>query len=84
MEVDQFRYAPRGLSRIDACRYLGLTLQLFDDMVKDGRMPPPKVADRRLIWDRVALDVAFASLPDQEVDNRSRLQKLLDANPVTN
>ncbi len=79
MANDQYHYAPRGLGRIEACRYLGLTLGLFDSMVSDGRLPPPKKADKRHIWDRVALDVAFASLPDQEQDTRSRAQKLIDA-----
>jgi hypothetical protein len=33
-------------------------------MVKDGRMPPPKMVDGARVWDRIALDVAFDDLPD--------------------
>ena len=79
---DGYYYPPRGLGRIDAARYVGVGLHLFDDMVVDGRMPPPKVINRRRIWDRVAIDVAFASLPDQERDDRSYFQKQMDAKPA--
>lgn len=78
MKPDPIAYPPRGLSRIDAARYIGVGLHLFDDMVKDGRMPPPKTVNSRIVFDRVALDVAFASLPDQERDGRTRFQKFLD------
>jgi hypothetical protein len=39
-------------------------LSLFDEMVKDGRMPAPKRANSRVIWDRMQLDAAFEALPD--------------------
>jgi hypothetical protein len=35
-------------------------------MVQDGRAPAPKVINKRLIWDRHALDSAFDALPDRE------------------
>jgi hypothetical protein len=34
-------------------------------MVADGRMPKPKAVDGCVIWDRIRLDDAFDSLPDQ-------------------
>jgi len=34
-------------------------------MVADRRMPRPKQIDRRVVWDRVDLDIAFSSLPSQ-------------------
>lgn len=37
-------------------------------MVHDGRMPKPKLIDRRKVWDRNALDRAFEALPDDETD----------------
>ena len=37
---------------------------LFDEMVKDGRMPRPKRINARTIWDRKRLDVAFDAIPD--------------------
>ena len=38
-------------------------------MVKDGRMPQPKRIDGRVLWDRLALDAAFESLPSAANDN---------------
>ncbi len=55
---------PRGLSRPQAAEYLGVGVTLFDALVADGRAPPPKRINTRKVWDRVALDEAFAALPD--------------------
>lgn len=55
--------APRGLQRESAAQYIGVSTSKFDDMVRDGRMPPAKRIDRRLVWDRHALDDAFDRLP---------------------
>jgi predicted DNA-binding transcriptional regulator AlpA len=57
---------PRGLSRVEAARYVGVGTALFDAMVKDGRMPPPKRINGRVVWDRLKLDAAFEALPDDE------------------
>jgi hypothetical protein len=76
-------YPPRGMIRIDACRYLGFSLHLFDALVKAGTLPPPKLVNGKHVWDRVALDVAFAGLPDLEIDNRSQLQRLAASKPAT-
>lgn len=62
--ADPIAYAPRGLSREEAARYVGVGSTKFDEMVKDGRMPKPKRVDGRTVWDRIALDAAFADLPD--------------------
>ena len=56
--------APRGLSRTRSAGYVGVSPTLFDMMVDDGRMPRPKRVNARKIWDRTALDEAFAALPD--------------------
>ena len=55
--------APRGLQRESAAQYIGVSTSKFDELVKDGRMPSPKRIDRRLVWDRHALDEAFDRLP---------------------
>lgn len=55
---------PRGLSRVMAAQYVNVSPTKFDEMVADGRMPPPKRIDSRKVWDRVALDHAFEALPD--------------------
>lgn len=55
--------APRGLSREQAAAYIGVSATLFDQMVGDRRMPQPRLINRRRVWDRVELDLAFAALP---------------------
>jgi hypothetical protein len=57
---------PRGLSRMEAAAYIGVSASLFDEMVGDGRMPKPKRVNARTIWDRKKLDVAFEAIPDGE------------------
>ena len=54
----------RGLSRVLSATYVGVSPSLFDEMVKDGRMPSPKRINSRTVWDRRRLDEAFDSLPD--------------------
>lgn len=55
---------PRGLSRDEAAEYVGVGTTLFDEMVLDGRMPPPKEINSRRVWDRHKLDRFFEDLPD--------------------
>ena len=57
---------PRGLSRLESAAYIGVSPTLFDDMVRDGRMPPPKTINSRVVWDRHQLDLAFEALPIRE------------------
>lgn len=56
-------FAPRGLSRVQSAAYIGTGTTTFDEMVKDGRMPPPKRVNSRKLWDRFELDAAFGDLP---------------------
>src|SRR5215831_10881451 len=58
------RIEPRGLSRIEAAIYVGVSPSLFDEMARDGRMPKPKRINSRTVWDRKRLDEAFEALPD--------------------
>ncbi|MER9017712.1 hypothetical protein [Mesorhizobium sp. M0898] len=74
MKSDAISYPPRGLSRDEAARYVGVGSTLFEEMVADGRMPRPKHINSRAVWDRVALDIAFTSLPDKH----NGLQQLLE------
>jgi predicted DNA-binding transcriptional regulator AlpA len=60
----ELSYPPRGLSREEAARYIGVGVTLFDELVADGRMPKPKVINRRVLWDRFAIDASFTDLPD--------------------
>ena len=65
---DAIAYPPRGLSREEAARYVGVGPTLFDEMVSDGRMPKPKRANSRVLWDRIALD-AFLPLDFDRADD---------------
>jgi hypothetical protein len=49
--------------RTQAATYVGISPSLFDQMVRDGRMPQPKHINSRVIWDRQLLDEAFDALP---------------------
>ena len=62
--ADTLSYPPRGMSREEAARYVGVGTTKFDEMVADRRMPKPKRIDGRVVWDRIALDAAFTDLPD--------------------
>jgi predicted DNA-binding transcriptional regulator AlpA len=69
--------APRGLSRVQAAEYVGVSPTKFDELVKDGRMPRPKQVDARTIWDRVQLDEAFSALADNDsADAKRKLWEL--------
>jgi predicted DNA-binding transcriptional regulator AlpA len=69
--LQRIEMAPRrGLSRVEAARYVGVSPTKFDQLVDSGRMPRPKRLDGRVIWDVRALDLAFDEIPDdaKEVD----------------
>jgi hypothetical protein len=46
--------------------YIGVGATKFDEMVQDGRMPPPKKVDGRRIWDILTVDRAFDVLPEED------------------
>jgi excisionase family DNA binding protein len=58
----------RGLSRLEAAAYIGVSPGKFDELVRDGRMPAPKRIDGRKVWDIQNLDLAFDALPDETRD----------------
>src|SRR5262249_46072455 len=60
--LDPF-YPPRGMSRTQSAAYISVSPSLFDQMVADGRMPQPRMINKRVVWDRVELDAAFSALP---------------------
>jgi hypothetical protein len=64
---------PLGLSREEAAHHVGIGTTLFDEMVADGRMPPPKCINSRRVWSRVALEQAFSELPDDGAVNDDNL-----------
>jgi predicted DNA-binding transcriptional regulator AlpA len=57
---------PRGLRREEAAAYVGVSPTLFDEMVVDRRMPPPRIINNRRVWDRHELDASFEALPHKD------------------
>jgi len=60
---------PRGLNRVEAARYIGVSPGTFDKLVTEGAMPRPKRVRSRLIFDKQAIDLAFSALGE---DGESR------------
>jgi len=71
--ADPNGYAPRGMNREEAARWVGFGTTTFDEMVADGRMPKPKRVKNRKVWDRYALDIAFSELPEEGGNEIDRL-----------
>jgi excisionase family DNA binding protein len=75
---DPLAYPPRGLSREEAARYVGVGTTKLEEMVSDGRMPRPKRIDGRVVWDRLRIDAAFTDLPEDGTVNP--LDRILEPN----
>ena len=54
---------PRGLTRFEASRYVGVSPNKFDEAVKVGLMPQPRNLLGVDLWDREELDAAYKALP---------------------
>lgn len=63
-----YRIQPRGLSRVEAADYIGVSPTTFDKLVADGRMPAPKHINSRNVWDVRQLDLAFEGLLSDDPD----------------
>lgn len=66
---DSLAYPPRGLSREEAARYVGVSPSTFDRLIAEGRMPRPAHIGKRVVWDRLKLDAAFSDLDDGDQGN---------------
>jgi hypothetical protein len=73
LRSDGIAYAPRGLNREEAARYIGVSPTKLDELIASRRMPRPKRVDGRTIWDRVQLDAYFTDLPE---DGGNRIDEL--------
>jgi excisionase family DNA binding protein len=74
--IDSHSYPPRGLSREEAARYVGVGTSTFDRLVEEGRMPRSLRVGNRVIWDRLKIEAAFSELDDgyeNEIDCALRL-----------
>lgn len=58
---------PRGMGHDQAAAYVGLSPSKFDELMKAGRMPQPRIAGGTRVWDIRALDKAFDALPEYGV-----------------
>jgi predicted DNA-binding transcriptional regulator AlpA len=56
----------RGLSRVEAAAYVGISPCKFDQLIADGRMPGAKRIDGRKVWDIRELDLSFDELPRED------------------
>ena len=72
---------PRGLTRAQAAAYVGVGATLFDQLVAARLMPAAKRVRRRRIWDRLALDRAFAALPNEDGSGPAQLSEGLGTEP---
>ena len=61
----------RGLDRDQAATYIGVSASKFDELIKDGRMPPPKRIDGRVVWDIRQIDKYFERLPGGDLDDQN-------------
>ncbi|MDX0610894.1 MULTISPECIES: helix-turn-helix transcriptional regulator [Sinorhizobium] len=73
-EGDSFAYPPRGLTREEAARYVGIGVTKFDELVAERRMPRPKRVGGRVVWDRYQIDAYFTDLPDQKPGLEGQLE----------
>lgn len=61
----------RGLSKPEAAKYVGVGVTKFEDLVATNRMPKPRLADTKLIWDVRQLDEFFDRLPVKGANQRN-------------
>lgn len=73
---DGISYPPRGFSREEAARYVGIGTSLFDSLVQEGRMPKPMRLGKRVIWDRLKIEAAFADLDEGRENGIDRALRL--------
>ena len=66
-----------GMNRTEAAAYINVSPSKFDEMVRDGRMPPPKRIDTRCVWDSRQLSSAFDKLPGGADDDRNEWDEAL-------
>lgn len=69
--ADPIAYPPRGMSREEVARYIGVGVSTFDKLVEEGRMPRPARIGKRVVWDRLKVDAAFADLDDADAGDNA-------------
>jgi hypothetical protein len=56
----------RGLSRVEAATYIGVSASKFDELREAKKMPAPRLIEGRKVWDVRELDLAFDSFPTED------------------
>lgn len=75
---------PRGLRRVDAARYLGISPSHFDKQVRTGTIPKPLERFGVTVWDRAVLDSLFDGPPQAVNDDNDYWDKACGSeNPNT-
>jgi hypothetical protein len=60
LPLSEIRPVPRrGLSRVEAAMYIGISPTKFDELRTNGRISPPRLIDGRKVWDVRDLDRDF-------------------------
>ena len=63
LPLSEIRPVPRrGLSRVEAAMYIGISPTKFDELRTSGRISPPRLIDGRKVWDVRDLDNWIDSL----------------------
>jgi hypothetical protein len=67
---DSMGYPPRAMKADRAAAYLDMSRSKFLELVEADRLPKAKIIDGIRVWDRLALDSAFADFPDSGDDGK--------------
>jgi predicted DNA-binding transcriptional regulator AlpA len=60
--MTRYKIEPRLLSRADAARYLGISLSTFMRMHSGGELPMPLKIRKRVLWDKLELDMMIEAV----------------------
>jgi predicted DNA-binding transcriptional regulator AlpA len=77
---DSLAYPPRAMRLDHAAAYLSVSRSTFLQWVDEGKMPQPIRINGVVLWDRLALDVAFEAMAAvEEEQGRNSFDKLVAA-----
>lgn len=59
---DHLSYPPRAMRAERAAAYLSISRSKFLELVEHGKLPKPVYIDGMVLWDRLALELAFEEM----------------------
>ena len=75
---DALAYPPRAMRADRAAAYLSISRSTFLQWVEEGKMPQPIRVSGVVLWDRLAVDLAFEDLAGLEEDQgRNSFDKII-------